>query len=435
MSEVNKIEFNGTLYTIGSSGGSGLTDDAKLAILACFENVVWVGDDGQDYYNALHDALYPPANLLSISALFSQGSNIIYDNQPLSDLKQYLTVTANYDDASSEVVNTYTLSGTLETGTSTITVGYGGKTTTFTVTVTHATIQYTITNTLTHIVNSNSATVINENLSYSGTLTADNNYVISSVTITMGSTDITSTAYNSSTGTISIASVTGNIVITAVAVIDIGWVSGVAFTQDELDMSEGGYRINSSGEVYESGNASDKVSGFVPCRGASAIMATQRTTDGVIWYYDENEDFIMNVMERYSIEDPFPTPVPRNAYFFRIVFRNVASPTVTPYLYDVLPEDTNYTIDKRYVFDWTGATEEQQQWTYSPEVFCFGVSKIQTSMWARSFVRFYDSNGDEISSAVRQASATEIDVPALAQTMMFQIAESNTNNPWFIYTE
>ena len=41
---------------------------------------------------------------------------------------------------------------------------------------------------------------------------------MASVVITMGGTDITSTAYNSGTGAISITSVTGNIVITATAV-------------------------------------------------------------------------------------------------------------------------------------------------------------------------------------------------------------------------
>lgn len=76
---------------------------------------------------------------------------------------------------------------------------------------------YTVTNTLTHVTNSNSATSVEEEASYSATLTADEDYTIDTVTITMGGDDITSTAYNTETGTISIASVTGNIVITATA--------------------------------------------------------------------------------------------------------------------------------------------------------------------------------------------------------------------------
>lgn len=55
-------------------------------------------------------------------------------------------------------------------------------------------------------------TNINPNAPYTGTLAADTGYTIDSVAVTMGGVDITSTAY--SDGSISIASVTGNIVVT-----------------------------------------------------------------------------------------------------------------------------------------------------------------------------------------------------------------------------
>lgn len=77
------------------------------------------------------------------------------------------------------------------------------------------TTTYTITNALSHVTNSNTATGCEEGDSYTGTLTADTDYTIDTVTVTMGGVDITSTAYNN--GVITIASVTGNIVITASA--------------------------------------------------------------------------------------------------------------------------------------------------------------------------------------------------------------------------
>lgn len=76
---------------------------------------------------------------------------------------------------------------------------------------------YTITNALVHVTNSNSSAGINAGQSYSGTLTADTDYTIGSVTVTMGGVDITATAYDSSDDSITIASVTGDIVITASA--------------------------------------------------------------------------------------------------------------------------------------------------------------------------------------------------------------------------
>lgn len=36
----------------------GLSDEAKQALLACFDHVEWIGGDGQEYRDALYDALY-----------------------------------------------------------------------------------------------------------------------------------------------------------------------------------------------------------------------------------------------------------------------------------------------------------------------------------------------------------------------------------------
>lgn len=116
-------------------GGSGLTDSIKSALLACFRNVGWINDQGETFYQALYDALYPPANLSSISARFNQGSAKIYNTDSLDALKPYLTVTAHYDNQTSGTITNYALSGLLSVGTSTITASYGGKSATFTVTV------------------------------------------------------------------------------------------------------------------------------------------------------------------------------------------------------------------------------------------------------------------------------------------------------------
>lgn len=74
---------------------------------------------------------------------------------------------------------------------------------------------YSITNNLTNSTNSNSAKNIAENTSYNANISAKSGYILSTVTVTMGGVDITSSAY--SNGTINISSVTGNIVITATA--------------------------------------------------------------------------------------------------------------------------------------------------------------------------------------------------------------------------
>lgn len=97
-----------------AGGGSGLSDDAKEALLACFEKVAWIDEHGQDYLDALETALYP---------------------------------------------------------------------------------QYTVTYNLTNVNSSNQSTSAGG--SYTSTLTATTGY-ISSVTITMGGVDITSSAFTPS---------------------------------------------------------------------------------------------------------------------------------------------------------------------------------------------------------------------------------------------
>lgn len=118
----------------------GMSEEAKAALLACFRNVAWINEDGQDYYDALDAALHSGKTLTSITAVFNQGTAEIYATDTLDSLRQYLTVTANYDDGTSALVTTYTLSGTLTVGTSTITAAYAGKQATFTVTVSPTTI-------------------------------------------------------------------------------------------------------------------------------------------------------------------------------------------------------------------------------------------------------------------------------------------------------
>ena len=74
------------------------------------------------------------------------------------------------------------------------------------------TVYYTVTNNLTNATNSNAATSVEEGTFYTATISANQGYHMSSVTCTMGGVEQTVTD-----NTISIASVTGNIVITATA--------------------------------------------------------------------------------------------------------------------------------------------------------------------------------------------------------------------------
>ena len=114
-------------------GRGGLSMDAKNLLLNILKQAVFATDDVKADIDALEDMIC--AELVSISAVFTPGTAKFYPGESLDVLKPYLVVSTLYDDGTSENVSTYTLSGELTAGTSTITVTFSDKTTTFTVTV------------------------------------------------------------------------------------------------------------------------------------------------------------------------------------------------------------------------------------------------------------------------------------------------------------
>lgn len=122
-----------------------------------------------------------------------------------------------------------------------------------------ATIYRSITNSLSHVSNSNAAVSVEDGAAYKATLTADSGYTMSNVVIKMGGTDITSTAYTASSGAISIASVTGDVVITAVATKIVTYTNLVPTALD----SSGASAPYTDGKYLGSSGAPSDMSGFV----------------------------------------------------------------------------------------------------------------------------------------------------------------------------
>lgn len=79
---------------------------------------------------------------------------------------------------------------------------------------------YSVTQNLTNVTSSFSGTTIEKDAEFEATLTATTGYTISSVSVKVGGVDVTSSAYNSETHTISIDSVGDNLTITATATED-----------------------------------------------------------------------------------------------------------------------------------------------------------------------------------------------------------------------
>ena len=103
------------------------------------------------------------------------------------------------------------------------------------------------------------------------------------VTVTMGGVDITATAYTASSGVISIASVTGDVVITAAATKDVTYINLVPTAVD----SSGASAPYTDGKYLGSSGAPSDMSGFVttgfiPFDGG-AVHVYRFGGDGIAW--------------------------------------------------------------------------------------------------------------------------------------------------------
>ena len=127
--------------------------------------------------------------------------------------------------------------------------------------------RYTITNNLTNVSTSNSANSIAEGSSYEAKLSVSTGYNIGNVSITMGGVDITSTCYNNKT--ISISSVTGDIVITAEAVespgtTDIDSKYTLAYSLGEETVFDGSSNIETGVKLFDSDKDFTILADFTP---------------------------------------------------------------------------------------------------------------------------------------------------------------------------
>ena len=149
------------------------------------------------------------------------------------------------------------------------------------------TVYHSITNNLTHCTNSNNQIEIRSNESYTATISANSSCELSSIVVTMGGVDITSSAVSGNT--INIANVTGNIVINAVAIQNL-------FDKNDTDVLLTG-RFNSSKAVvaYAEGQL---VTGYIEAKvGDTFTVVSDKSAKtngytGEAVIYDANKAYI-----------------------------------------------------------------------------------------------------------------------------------------------
>lgn len=218
----------------GGGGGSstGITNAVKQALLACFENVAWATEDGQDYYDALLASMEVPATAISVrpsTASFSSASKTQQLAASITPRDSSDTIVWTTSDSSVAMVSNSGLVTPIANGSCTITATAGNVSATCSVTVSGIVRSFDVVNSLTHVTNSNSNTRVAEGDSYTAMLSADEGYWITNAVVTMNGEDITSSAY--ANGVINIAEVTGEITIYAIAkeitIITTNWTRGI----------------------------------------------------------------------------------------------------------------------------------------------------------------------------------------------------------------
>ena len=296
-------------------------------------------------------------------------------------------------------------------------------------------VTYTITSALVNVESSNTSAIVNEGSNYTATLTPVDGYEIESVIVTMGGVDITATAY--ANGVVSIASVTGDVVITANAVESStgddeaennGWTSGEAY---DIEWTDGYIPDNSTGELTES--ASWSVSPLLPCAGVSAILSDTGVTGraGFYWAYDGDG----NYLGRTLFVGDYPNAIPSQVKYLKII-KGVSATTgisPTPVKYEELSENTVWKSGVYYEvghklgsLNGTGAEVESSENSVSNYCMCYGAVKLtiypQNETYSRRFVAFYDGDKNFVSSASGNSwdTITECEIPEDA--VYFRIA-------------
>ena len=194
----------------------------RQSIVALFNKAIYAETGAENYIEILENWA-----TVTVESVFVSPSTLTFTGATTQTITATVVPSEAQDSVfwttSDSSVATVSSSGVVSpvgNGSCTITATAGGISASCSVSVSGITSSHSVTNTLTGCVTSNNNNTVADGGSYSATITPDDGYMLPfvSASVTMGGSDITSTAW--SNGTVSIASVTGDIVITVSATQD-----------------------------------------------------------------------------------------------------------------------------------------------------------------------------------------------------------------------
>ena len=282
--------FDGTVLTVTSASGTSSVD-----LKGDKGDTGTNGKDGIDGYTPVKGIDYYTEN--EKSEIIAQVLEAINGSSVFGyvDENNNIVVSGNLDNG------TYTVKYELEDGT---TLNIGNL-------VLDADTYYLVTSNLTNCTNSNHTTEVVEGDSYTATITPNSGYNISSIAVTMGGIDVTTSTVND--GNINITNVTGNIVITVIAEEVVNTPSYENLLPSAVDANGNdfvgengedgykyGYRISRSGGgetatdgVYCTGFMEADHSAYIRIKG---ITEPSNTSYGNMVYYDAEKKYLGGVI-------------------------------------------------------------------------------------------------------------------------------------------
>lgn len=290
------------------------------------------------------------------------------------------------------------------------------------------TVTYTITNNLTNCSNSNTAATIAENSAYTAVITAVEGYELDSVVVTMGGVAVSVTD-----GVISIASVTGNIVITATAVE--ASTGGGTGTSNLINFNGGTIIANGTGTATILDDHSTIVAGGY----ATVIVNGLSPGSKYSFNFEGGASFSI-----YGSKNDNITAEPESANTVQIRPNSPAAAGGLPYMF-TLPYTCRALLINIYTGTWSNMVLEKQAdplegspyeftfieneypdrstgeikpytgWTRTDFTPCFGVSAIRTYQSGNAKdsrdTAFYDENKNFISGGFYVIGGSPISVP------------------------
>ena len=162
-------------------------------------------------------------------------------------------------------------------------------------------VYYKVVTLITGATIDNASTHIREGASYTATITPKEHYSVSSIEITMGGVDVTSSVY--SNGVIDIESVTGDINITVVAEIALActnWIPKATDINGNIYNGKGFKENTMVTSSNEYGNSETDATGYIPIKHADIVrmenmVISPASDENCITFYDSNYDFLFAV--------------------------------------------------------------------------------------------------------------------------------------------